>query len=252
MKEKLKEVIKKSKNIVFLGGAGVSTESEIPDFRSKEGLYQKNNSFLYPAEEMLSHRFFWEHPSQFYKFYREKMIYPKANPNDAHRILANLEKENKLSAVITQNIDGLHQKAGSKNVLELHGSVHRNVCTKCNKDFDLDYILNAKEEIPLCNQCGSILKPDVVLYGETLNEDVLEKAIAYISKADTLIVGGTSLRVFPAANLLEYFQGENLVIINQEETPYDAKANLVINSSIGKTLFDALKSFAKDEDKQES
>ena len=236
----LKDIIETSNNIVFFGGAGVSTESSIPDFRSETGLYKTKNNFSYPPEVMLSHSFFINHPEDFFDFYRAKMIYKDAKPNLAHYTLAELEKRGKVKAVITQNIDGLHQMAGSKKVLELHGSIHRNYCTKCNKSFDLDYILNSKTIIPKCDTCGEIIKPDVVLYEEGLNIDIINESVEFISKADVLIVGGTSLVVYPAAGLVNYFKGKKLILINKSSTPYDRKADLVINDSIGKVLKDTL------------
>ena len=232
----LKEIIAKSENIVFFGGAGVSTESNIPDFRSESGLYKSKNKFSYPPEKMLSHSFFESHTEEFYEFYKEKMIFKDAKPNKAHYSLAELEKRGKLKAVITQNIDGLHQKAGSKNVLELHGSIHRNYCTKCGKFFDLDYIINSSDGIPKCDSCGEVIKPDVVLYEEPLNMDVIDNAVKYVSNADVLIIGGTSLVVYPAAGLVDYYKGNKLVLINKSSTPYDRRADLVINDSIGEVL----------------
>lgn len=233
--DKLKKIIKNSNNIVFFGGAGVSTESNIPDFRSASGLYSENTQSNYSPEEILSHSFFMDYTKEFYDFYKSKMIYTDAKPNDAHLVLADLEKMGKLKAVITQNIDGLHESAGSKEVLELHGSVHRNYCTKCHKFFDLDYIVKSKD-VPLCDHCGSIIKPDVVLYEENLDMDTLYKAIDYISKCQVLIVAGTSLTVYPAAGLIRYFKGKELVLINKTPTPYDKMAQIVINDSVGKTL----------------
>lgn len=233
--EKLKKLIEESDNIVFFGGAGVSTESNIPDFRSSTGIYATENNLNYPPEVMLSHSFFISHPDEFYDFYRNKMIYKDAKPNDAHIALAELEKRGKLKAVITQNIDGLHQMAGSKNVLELHGSIYRNYCTKCHKFFDLDYILESKG-VPRCDKCNGIIKPDVVLYEEGLDMDLLTRAVRYIENADVLIVGGTSLVVYPAAGLIEYYNGNKLVLINKSSTPYDYRANLIFNDSIGKIL----------------
>lgn len=230
--EKLKELINKSNNIVFFGGAGVSTESGIPDFRSKDGLY--NQKYDYPPEEILSHEFFINHTEEFYKFYKDKMNSLKYKPNITHIKLANLEKEGKLKAVITQNIDGLHQKAESKNVYELHGSVLRNYCMKCNKFYDAEYVFNSKN-IPRC-ECGGIIKPDVVLYGETLDDYTVTKSIEMITNADLMIVAGTSLMVQPASGLLNYFRGNNLVLINRDTTPYDNIANLVINESLGKVF----------------
>ncbi|KEH98325.1 NAD-dependent protein deacylase [Clostridium massiliodielmoense] len=234
--EKLKEIVDGSSKIVFFGGAGVSTESNIPDFRSETGLYKTKNNFTYPPEVMLSHSFFMKNTEDFFDFYKKKMVYKAAKPNDAHIALAKLEEIGKLTAVITQNIDGLHQMAGSKNVLELHGSILKNYCMKCGKSFDLDYVMNSKESIPYCDACGKIVKPDVVLYEEELNMDVMYSAIKHIQEADTLIVGGTSLVVYPAAGLIQYFSGKNLVLINKAETSYDDKADLVIHDSIGKVL----------------
>ncbi|BAH08413.1 NAD-dependent protein deacylase [Clostridium kluyveri] len=234
--EKLKSVVDSSENIVFLGGAGVSTESNIPDFRSEAGIYKTKNNFSYPPEVMLSHTFFMSHTEDFFDFYRKKMIYKDAKPNDTHYALAELEKRGKLKAIITQNIDGLHQMAGSHNVLELHGSIHRNYCTRCNKFFDLDYVIKSTNLIPKCDKCNGLVKPDVVLYEESLDMDVLNNSVEYIRKADILIVGGTSLVVYPAAGLVDYFNGSNLVLINKSTTPYDNKANIVIHDSIGKVL----------------
>ncbi|MFD3158641.1 NAD-dependent protein deacylase [Haloimpatiens sp. FM7330] len=238
--EKLKFMIEQSSNIVFFGGAGVSTESNIPDFRSDEGLYKTKSKFKYPPETMLSHSFFVNHTEEFFNFYREMMIFKDAKPNLAHNKLAELEKRRKLSAVITQNIDGLHQIAGSQNVLELHGSIHRNYCMKCGKAFNLDYVLSSKNVVPVCDECGGIVKPDVVLYEESLNMDVIEKSVQHIREADMLIVGGTSLVVYPAAGLVEYYKGNKLVLINKSSTPYDKNADLVINDSIGKVLNSAI------------
>jgi len=234
--ELLKTIIKTTTNIVFFGGAGVSTESCIPDFRSSNGLYNIKNGLKFPPEVILSHSFFINNTEDFFKFYKSNMIFPDAVPNDAHITLAKMEENNKLKAIVTQNIDGLHQMAGSKNVYELHGSIHRNHCMKCNKSFDLNYILNSKTIIPTCDSCGGIVKPDVVLYEEGLDMDVLDCSIKAISIADTLIVGGTSLVVYPAANLIKYFRGNNLILINKSSTPYDNQANLVIHDSIGKVL----------------
>lgn len=230
--EQLKEWIDGSNNIVFFGGAGVSTESNIPDFRSVDGLY--NQKYDYPPETILSHTFFIQKTEEFFHFYRDKMIIEDAEPNDAHIALANLEKMGKLKAVITQNIDGLHQKAGSKEVLELHGSVLRNNCMSCGKFYPLDEIISQKG-VPTCS-CGGTIKPDVVLYEEGLDSYVLEKAVAYIAQADVLIIGGTSLAVYPAAGLIDYYRGNKLVLINKSKTNRNAHANLEINDSIGKTL----------------
>lgn len=232
----LKQWIEESDNIVFFGGAGVSTESNIPDFRSDNGLYKKK--YRYPAEVMLSHSFYEANPEEFFEFYFNQMIYPNALPNKAHIALAKLEQMGKLKAIVTQNIDGLHQKAGSKVVYELHGSVLRNYCEGCHYFYSLEDIMKNRNEkgIPICPVCGKIIKPDVVLYEESLNDDTVYKAIMAISQADLLIVGGTSLAVYPAAGLLQYFKGRHLVLINRDETPYDNKADLVIHDSIGKVL----------------
>ena len=218
----------------ILTGAGISTESGIPDFRSTDGLY--NQKYDYPPELMLSHEFFFEHTEEFYKFYRDKMLYPNVKPNKAHYALAKLESEGKLKAVITQNIDNLHQAAGSKNVLELHGSVYRNYCIKCCKFYPLETVLNSTG-VPRCD-CGGIIKPDVVLYGEQLDEEVLDKSVSAIHTADMLIVGGTSLNVYPAAGLLHFFRGRFLVVINKTPTPADQMAALVFNEPIGEVLGD--------------
>lgn len=225
----LKEIINKSKSVVFFGGAGVSTESGIPDFRSKDGLY--NQKYKCPPEEILSHTFFMNNTDEFYKFYKDKMNSLKYKPNITHIKLAELEKIGKIKAIVTQNIDGLHQKAGSKKVLELHGSVHRNYCMKCGKFYDAEYVFNS-ESIPKCS-CGGIIKPDVVLYEENLNEDILDEAIMQISNCDTLIVGGTSLTVYPASGLIRFYKGNKLILINKDKTPYDKLANFVINDSLG-------------------
>lgn len=233
--DKLKKAIENSSNIVFFGGAGVSTESKIPDFRSEAGLYKTKDNLSYDPEVILSHSFFMKHTKDFFDFYKSKMVYKDAMPNDAHYALAELESQEKLKAIITQNIDGLHQRAGSKNVLELHGSIHRNYCMDCNKSYNLDYVINSKDNIPRCD-CGGIIKPDVVLYEESLNMNTLDSSIHFIENADLLIVGGTSLVVYPAAGLINYFKGKTLVLINKSYTPYDKKANIVINDSIGKVL----------------
>lgn len=231
----LKEILDGSDNIVFFGGAGVSTESNIPDFRSANGLYSEKTKCNYSPEEILSHSFFMRNTEEFYKFYKSKMIYKDAKPNPAHIALARLEKEGKLKAVITQNIDGLHQMAGSRNVLELHGSIHKNRCMECNKFFDLDYIINSVG-IPKCDVCQGIVKPEVVLYEESLDSNIIEESIDYISKADVFIVGGTSLSVHPASGLVSYYKGNKLVLINKTQTPYDNKADLVLHCSIGEVL----------------
>ena len=237
--EKFKSIINESNNIVFFGGAGVSTESNIPDFRSNTGLYTTSDKKEYSPEYMLSHGFFKNHTDEFYDFYKTKMIYQDAKPNAAHLALAELENRGKLKAVITQNIDGLHQMAGSKNVLELHGSVLRNYCTKCNKYFDLDYVLESSRT-PLCDQCDGIVKPDVVLYEEGLDDDVVSNALNYIQNADVLIIGGTSLSVYPAASLIEYYRGSKLILINKSATHVDNRALLQFNSSIGEILSSVL------------
>ena len=233
--EKLTEILKKSNNIVFFGGAGVSTESGIPDFRSSNGLFNEKLNITFTPEQLVSHTMFMRYPEEFFEFYRDKLIYPEAKPNDAHIALAKLEEMGKLKAVITQNIDGLHQSAGSKNVYELHGSVLRNYCVNCNAFYDEKYILES-HGIPKCSKCSGIVKPDVVLYEEGLDEDTIQGAISAISKADTLIIGGTSLVVYPAAGLINYFNGKNLILINKSTTSADSKADLVIHDSIGKVL----------------
>ena len=231
-REKLRAWVEESENIVFFGGAGVSTESGIPDFRSVDGLY--NQQYDYPPETILSHTFFERHTAEFFRFYRNKMICKGAEPNAAHLALAELERRGKLKAVITQNIDGLHQMAGSRVVLELHGSVHRNYCTRCGKAYDAGFILNSTG-IPLCS-CGGIVKPDVVLYEESLDYGTMQRAVSFIGRADVLIVGGTSLTVYPAAGLLDYYGGHKLVLINKGVTPMDRRADLVIAAPIGETL----------------
>ncbi len=235
----LVSIIKNSSHIVFFGGAGVSTESNIPDFRSAQGLYNATTGHHQSPEEILSYHFFNQHPSDFYDFYKNNLLYPKAKPNLAHKALCKLEHSNKLKWLITQNIDGLHQLAGNKNVIELHGSVHRNYCMDCHIQYPLAYILKSSG-IPLCSQCSGIIRPDIVLYGEQLDTSDLKKASRLISQADVCIVGGTSLSVFPAAGLLDSFSGKHLVIINQSKTPYDRLASLTINGSIGKTLWDTV------------
>ena len=229
----LNAMIQESKRIVFFGGAGVSTESGIPDFRSADGLY--NQTYQYPPEMIVSHTFYEECPEEFFDFYKNRMLFLDAKPNAAHLKLAELEKAGKLTAVITQNIDGLHQAAGSKNVLELHGSVLRNYCETCEKFFDVTYVKNSKG-VPVCDTCGGRVKPDVVLYEENLNMDTLEAAVNYISQADMLIIGGTSLVVYPAAGLIRYYRGDKLVLVNKSETSADSRANLVIHDSIGKVF----------------
>lgn len=234
--EKLQKMIDECSNVVFFGGAGVSTESGIPDFRSVDGLY--NQKYKYPPEKILSHGFFINQTSEFYEFYRDKMICTSAKPNKAHIKLAEMEQKGKLSAVITQNIDGLHQMAGSNMVLELHGSVLRNYCMKCHKFYPVETIIKSND-IPKCD-CGGIIKPDVVLYEEGLDNQVIDKSVKFISEADMLIVGGTSLNVYPAAGLINYFNGKYTVLINRDSTPYDNRADLVIHENIGDVL-DSLK-----------
>lgn len=230
--EKLQEMADNCSKIVFFGGAGVSTESGIPDFRSVDGLY--NQRYKYPPEKILSHGFFVNHTDEFYEFYREKMICTSAKPNKAHLKLAEMEHKNKLEAIVTQNIDGLHQMAGNKKVFELHGSVLRNYCTKCHKFFDVNKIIESSG-IPHC-ECGGVIKPDVVLYEEGLDDITLSGAISSIQNADMLIIGGTSLNVYPAAGLINYFSGKYTVLINRDSTPFDNKADLVINRNIGEVL----------------
>jgi len=228
----LQQFIDGARRIVFFGGAGVSTESGVPDFRSVDGLY--NQQWRYPPETILSHSFFMTHPGEFYRFYKEKMLISGVQPNAAHKKLAELERVGKLTAVITQNIDGLHQAAGSQNVLELHGSVHRNYCRRCRKFYDADYMKQAID-IPLCD-CGGILKPDVVLYEESLDGNTLEASVTALQQADLLIIGGTSLAVYPAAGLIQYFGGGRIVLLNRDETPYDHRATLCIRQPIGEVL----------------
>lgn len=236
--EKLKSMIKESGRIVFLGGAGVSTESGIPDFRSENGVFNAIREFGYPPETLLSRSFFDRHPDVFFKYYRTLLMSGDAKPNRAHLALAKLESEGKLTAVATQNIDGLHQMAGSKNVYELHGSIKRNHCMKCGKFYDDSFVAKA-EGVPRCD-CGGIVKPDVVLYEEGLDHETLNGAVTHIMRADMLIVGGTSLQVYPAAGLIDYYRGDRLVLINKSSTPYDTYADLVIHDSIGKVLGEAV------------
>ena len=228
----LEQWIKESDNVVFFGGAGVSTESGIPDFRSVDGLY--NQQYDYPPETIISHSFYRKNPEEFYRFYKNKMLFPDAQPNAAHKALAKLEQQGKVRAVITQNISGLHQAAGSKEVLELHGSVHRNYCTRCGKFFGLSDILGMNG-VPRC-ECGGIIKPDVVLYEEGLDQETLQKAVRYIQNAEILIIGGTSLNVYPAAGLIDYYRGKKLVLINKTATPMDERADLVISAPIGEVF----------------
>ena len=230
--QRLKEIIDGSDNIVFFGGAGVSTESGVPDFRSVDGLY--NQEYDYPPETILSHTFYRRNPEEFYRFYHNKMLFPDAKPNAAHKALAKLEKKGKLKAVVTQNIDGLHQAAGSETVYELHGSVHRNYCESCGKFYGLKDIM-VQKGVPKCS-CGGIIKPDVVLYEEGLDQNTIRKSSEAISNADVLIIGGTSLAVYPAAGLIDYYRGNKLVLINKSSTPKDSRADLIINDAIGKVL----------------
>nr|WP_297574534.1 NAD-dependent protein deacylase [uncultured Peptostreptococcus sp.] len=232
----LRGMVKDSNNIVFFGGAGVSTESNIPDFRSSDGLFSKKLNKHFSPEQLVSHTFFVHYPEDFYKFYRENLIYRDAKPNKAHIALADLEKKGKLKAIVTQNIDGLHQMAGSKNVFELHGSVNSNTCLSCGYNMDLEEFLGLDGIVAKCPKCGGAVKPDVVLYEESLNDDTIIGAIRAISQADMLIVGGTSLVVYPAAGFLDYFKGKYIVLINKAETGFDKRADLVINDSIGKVL----------------
>ncbi|WP_049153196.1 NAD-dependent protein deacylase [Ligilactobacillus salivarius] len=232
---KLKKLVSESSNIVFFGGAGVSTESGIPDFRSEQGIYNTVKNFGYPPEQILSHSFFMKNPEKFYDFYRSTMIYENAKPNLAHLGLAKLEKQGKLKAIVTQNIDGLHQLAGSKTVYELHGSIHRNYCMKCGKFYPLSTITESKG-VPQCKECGGTIKPDVVLYEEGLDEEIINNSIKAIKKADMLIVGGTSLNVYPAASFVNYYDGNKLILINKSKTPYNRYADLLIHDSIGKVF----------------
>lgn len=239
MYENLSEAIESANSIVFFGGAGVSTESGIPDFRSENGIYQARNDYGRPPEEIISLPFFKMNTDIFYDYYKKNLIYKDAQPNAAHIALAKLEAAGKLKAVVTQNIDGLHQKGGSKNVIEVHGSVLRNNCLECGAFYDVEYILdpsNCKGSIPLCRKCGGIIKPDVILYQESLDSDILTRAVEAVSTADMLIVGGTSLVVYPAAGFINYFKGGVLALINKSETQYDRKADIVIHESIGLVL----------------
>ena len=241
MDRRVREIIDNSKKVVFFGGAGVSTESNIPDFRSESGLYKAMNEYGYSPEHMLSHTFFMNNTEMFFDYYKKNLIYTDAQPNKAHIALAELEKEGRLTAVVTQNIDGLHQKAGSRAVYELHGSVLRNSCMECGEAHSLEYIMdedNCKNGVPRCRKCGAVVKPDVVLYEEMLDDEVISGAVAAIRQADTLIVGGTSLVVYPAAGLINYFRGKYIILINKSEPGYDDRATLVINDSIGKVLGD--------------
>lgn len=238
MTEEIKEladIIKGSNNIVFFGGAGVSTESDIPDFRSADGLWNEKLQINFTPEQLVSHTFFMKYPEDFFSFYKEKLIYPDAKPNAAHKALAKLEEMGKIKAIVTQNIDGLHQAAGSKNVFELHGSVLRNYCMDCHAFYDEKFILHS-EGIPICPLCGGRVKPDVVLYEEGLDNKIIRGAVEAISLADTLIIGGTSLVVYPAAGLIDYFRGKNLVLINKSATQADRRADLVIREAIGEVF----------------
>jgi len=235
-RETLKKWLAESNNIVFFGGAGVSTESSIPDFRSTDGLY--NQQYAYPPETILSHTFYMRKTEEFYRFYRNKMLFPDAEPNRAHKALAKLEAEGRLKAVVTQNIDGLHQKAGSKEVMELHGSVLRNYCQRCGKFYGIEAILHS-EGVPKC-ECGGTIKPDVVLYEEGVDQHTIQRSVYHISNADVLIIGGTSLTVYPAAGLIDYYNGNKLVLINKSVTPMDSRADLVISGPIGEILGEAV------------
>ena len=233
----LAALLRESDNIVFFGGAGVSTESNIPDFRSTDGLYHQQ--YDYPPETILSHTFFMRNTEEFYRFYKDKMLILDAKPNPAHLALARLEEMGKLKAVITQNIDGLHQAAGSKNVQELHGSVLRNYCMRCGQFYDGEYMKHA-DGVPKCEKCGGIIKPDVVLYEEGLDGDTISKSVSAIAKADVLIIGGTSLVVYPAAGLIDYYNGHKLVLINRDSTPIDGRADLIIRAPIGQVFSKAM------------
>ncbi|MGI6175962.1 MAG: NAD-dependent protein deacylase [Christensenellales bacterium] len=237
--KRLKEMITNCDSIVFLGGAGVSTESGIPDFRSAKGIFNAKSAYRYPPETMLSNQFFVSHPEIFFDYYRSQLLYPHAEPNDAHKALAELERRGQLKAIVTQNIDGLHQKAGSKNVLELHGTVLSNTCRQCGAHYGLSFILQS-EGVPSCTVCKGVVKPDVVLYGESLDEGVITQTIAAIEQADMLIVGGTSLNVYPAAGFVRFFKGKYTVIINKSATSYDETADLLIHESIAKVLREAV------------
>lgn len=237
--EQLTRILEDSNNIVFFGGAGVSTASNIPDFRSSTGLYSKKLNRNFSPEQAVSHTFFVQYPEEFFEFYKANLVYPEAKPNDCHIALAKLEEMGKLKAVVTQNIDGLHQAAGSKTVYELHGSVLRNYCTGCHTFYDAEYILKS-DGVPKCEKCGRIIKPDVVLYEEGLDQEIISGAVNVISKADTLIIGGTSLIVYPAAGLIHYFRGKHLVLINKTATPADHQADLVINDDIARVMKEAV------------
>ncbi len=237
--QELADILKGSDNIVFFGGAGVSTESNIPDFRSSNGLWNEKLQINFTPEQLVSHTFYMRYPDDFFAFYKDKLIYPDAKPNAAHKALARLEEMGKLKAVVTQNIDGLHQAAGSKTVYELHGSVLRNYCESCHAFYDEKFILES-EGVPTCPKCGGRVKPDVVLYEEGLDQNIINRSVEAIENADTLIIGGTSLVVYPAAGLIQYFRGKHLILINKSETNADRRADLVIHDSIGKVLGEAL------------
>lgn len=237
--ERLSEIINSSNNIVFFGGAGCSCESGIPDFRSSNGLFNEKLGIHLTPEQLVSHTYYIRYPEEFFNFYKAKLVYPEAKPNKAHLALSKLEEMGKLKAVVTQNIDGLHQMAGSKNVFELHGSVHRNYCVKCHAFYDSDFILKS-QGVPTCTKCGGTVKPDVVLYEEGLDDEVITGAIKAIATCDTLIIGGTSLVVYPAAGLIDYFRGKNIILINKSSTSADSKADLIINDSIGEVLSQAM------------
>lgn len=237
--KRLSKILENSENIVFFGGAGCSCESGIPDFRSSDGLYSKKLNQKFSPEQAVSHTFFMKHPEEFFDFYKKHLVYPDALPNDCHIALAKLEEMGKLKAVVTQNIDGLHQAAGSNKVYELHGSVLKNYCTKCHAFYDSNYVMSI-EGIPSCEKCKGVVKPDVVLYEESLDPNVISGAVGAISEADTLIIGGTSLVVYPAAGLIDYFRGKNLILINKSATSADSKADLVIKDDIGKVMKAAL------------
>lgn len=239
--EKLIELINESNNIVFFGGAGTSTESGIPDFRSSNGLFNEKLNKRFTPEQLVSHSFYVMHPNEFFNFYKDKLIYKEAKPNNAHIALSKLEEIGKLKAIITQNIDGLHQMAGSKNIFELHGSIHRNYCETCGKFYDLDEMLSLEGDIPYCEQCRSIVKPDVVLYEEALDDKVINNAISAISSADLLIIGGTSLVVYPAAGFINYYKGKNIIIINRDNININKNNTLVINEPIGQVFNEVIK-----------
>lgn len=242
--QELVKILQESENIVFFGGAGISTSSGIPDFRSSTGLYSRKLNKNFSPEQAVSHSFLITYPEEFFDFYKKNLIYPDAKPNDCHYALAELEKMGKLKGVVTQNIDGLHQAAGSKAVYELHGSIHRNYCIKCGAEYDAEFIIKSNG-IPKCDKCGKTVRPDVVLYEEGLDQNVISGAINAISKADTLIIGGTSLVVYPAAGLIDYFRGRNLILINKSSTSADSRADLIINEDIAKVMKEALANIIK-------